>query len=121
MTQTPYLSHHLPENAFAHQAAHKVLTEEHSALLNRQVGTASQRTSLRQELLTLEEQYMAARAQVRACLRSPVPHLVLASHVGGLAQLLTQRDSYVYILLVMGTLVCGQCAAGIPGWCRQSF
>jgi hypothetical protein len=50
------------------QAAHKVLTEEHSSLLNRQVGTASQRTSLRQELLTLEEQYLGAKAQVLALL-----------------------------------------------------
>jgi hypothetical protein len=46
------------------QAAHKVLTEEHSQVLSRQVGVTSQRTSLRQQLLTMEEQYMQARSQV---------------------------------------------------------
>jgi hypothetical protein len=41
-----------------------VLTEEHSQLLSRQVGVTGQRTSLRQQLLTLEEQHTQARAQV---------------------------------------------------------
>jgi len=43
------------------QAAHKVLQEEHSQLLSRQTGMTSQRSSLRQQLLTMEEQYMQAR------------------------------------------------------------
>lgn len=46
------------------QANHKVLSEEHSQLLNRQVGVTSQRTSLRQQLLSMDEQYAQARAQV---------------------------------------------------------
>lgn len=45
-----------------------MLTEEHSQLLSRQVGVTGQRTSLRQQLLTLEEQYTQARAQVCVCL-----------------------------------------------------
>lgn len=58
---------HSPPPPCCLQAAHKVLSEEHSQLLSRQVGVTSQRTSLRQQLLTMEEQYMQARTQVGQC------------------------------------------------------
>jgi hypothetical protein len=46
------------------QAKHKQLSEEHSQLLNRQLEVAAERSKLRQQVLTLEEQQTSSKQQV---------------------------------------------------------
>jgi hypothetical protein len=59
------------------QAKHQLLQEEHSQLLNRQLGVTSDRGSLRQQYLSTEEQLQASKKQVRCCDRPCRQHAKL--------------------------------------------